>query len=243
MLAGVLDRDRHVPAQSEAHARLAECAEVERLRESAHHGAGTRAEMGGGADSHGAHGRDCRARSCCSLALQGREGRDGPRRVADEHPNRPRGGRRPAGDGPVQARPLRRRGVCVHPEGRSAEVSEGCDDSRPRLPHTLSRGKHLRGGKGERQGGGHTPAAALGRHGGDSHAEHPEAAPGVAEHREDLACPLEDTPRPEGDAAEGRPPGEGDAGAQAEEQEDRILGEHPRPHHQEAGIQGGGRLL
>ena len=69
LLAGFCHCHLDVPAQPQALARLAERAEVQRLRVATHHRIGTRAEMGRGTDSHRAHGRDCRARRGCPLAL------------------------------------------------------------------------------------------------------------------------------------------------------------------------------
>ncbi len=58
-------------------ARLALCAKIERLREPAHNRARPRAEVGGGADSYRAHGRDSRTWSCRTLAIQRHKGRIG----------------------------------------------------------------------------------------------------------------------------------------------------------------------
>ena len=69
MLAGILHRNGYVPAQPQAFARLAVCAQKQWLRVVAHHRNGPRRQMGGSADTHRTYGRNCRTRPCSALEI------------------------------------------------------------------------------------------------------------------------------------------------------------------------------
>ena len=243
VLAGVFDCHRYVSAQSEATARLAERAEIERLREPPHHRLRPRTEMGRGSDSHRANGRDCRARTRRPLALQGREKRRRHRRVAGEHPHGTRSRRRPAGDGAFQDGTLRKRGFRLHTKRRPAEISEGCHRARLRLLHSFAHRLDLRGRSHQRKGCTHPPSTAVGRHRRNRHAKQPETASGMAANRENGAGEVESPPRTQGNTAKRGTSGEGNARAQTEKQENRTFRERDGAHHQENGLQARQRLL